>query len=457
MTKMKHTLCLMLLVSMLLALCACGTSVVDPTEPTVATDPTQAPTDPVAMAKPVGVYRCTGIRAVGDAKYAEAPVGDGLEIYEDGMALIYLNDYIYDLFWSIEGNHFTGGTLDESELPIEGTLDGDVLEVTFDGVELIFEKKTQQELADEAVDFLRYMLEGTPQQFAVAYLGWKEANEDLQSVMTDRCPLLLSNEPFVSMIPEERIFGNKGEIYCVVPRDPETTVVIKRLQDAPNVDDMVKEVLYEGKLGEPFILLANEGDFYQDTQVIFTDSEGNQTLWYPMTNQYYTAYIPENDDGEPIGYDFSYYSEIYPYGFNLWMNDGWDWVESSYLTTTCWNRYFEVIQGDEYVAYNWSMNLSEDGTCQIDLISADDATVFATYNGTWEVTELDIYSGLSLNLTCSENVAPMDLPDLITEEYVILRAPEEDNLVIGIREGQQLSPIFTDEESYCSVWYGAVG
>ena len=42
MKKMKHTLCLLLVLSVLMSLCACGTSEVDPTEPTG----TQAPTDP---------------------------------------------------------------------------------------------------------------------------------------------------------------------------------------------------------------------------------------------------------------------------------------------------------------------------------------------------------------------------------------------------------------------------
>ena len=235
------------------------------------------------------------------------------------------------------------------------------------------------------------------------------------------------------------------------------TVTIKRLQDADNVEDMVKEVLFEGQMGEPFLLLANEGDFYQDTQVIFTDSQGNRTLWYPMLGQYYTAHIPDNDDGALVGYDFSYYSEVYPYGFNLWMKDGWDWVGEDYLTKTCWNRYFEVVQGDQYVAYNWSLNLSEDGTGEIDLMSAEGTEIYATYTGTWQLTEIDAYPGLSLKMTCTENNSPMELPDLIDEEYVVLRAPEEDNILIGILEGQEFTPIFTESGDYCTVWYGAVG
>ncbi len=481
MNKIKYSLCLLLVVGVLVSLCACGEPVNNPTEPTgseaateptgttgtevsteptgteVSTEPTQAPTDPVVNENSVGVYRCTYMRITGETEYQESPDGYGIDIYEDGTAMIYVADCLLDLSWKVEGDQFTATTVDGSDLSMEGTIKDDILEVTFDGMDLRFEKKSQQELADEAVEFLRFMMEDTPQQFAVAYLGWKESDEDLQKVMNERCPNLLGSNPFISMIPEERIFGNKGEIYCVVPNDPDINITIRRLQDAPNVEDMVKEVLYEGKLGEPFFLLANEGDFYQDTQVIFTDSEGNQTLWYPMTDQYYTAHIPDNEDGELLGYDFSYYNEIYPYGYNLWMRDGWDWVEEDYLTKTVWSRYFEMVHGDAYAGYTWTMDLSEDGTLKIHLIDEMETETLASYTGTWQVTELDAYSGLLLDMTCTQNNAPMELPDVIADEYVILRATDVDNLLLGIRDGQKSNLMVTEEDHYCSVWFGAVG
>ena len=86
MKKMKHTLCLLLVLSVLLSLCACGRSEVDPTEPTgtqAPTDPTQEqpqPTDPVSAADPVGIYRCTGVRTAEQTEYQETPGGYGLEV-----------------------------------------------------------------------------------------------------------------------------------------------------------------------------------------------------------------------------------------------------------------------------------------------------------------------------------------------------------------------------------------
>ena len=465
MKKMKHILCLLLAVAILLSLCACGASVNDPTEPSGSETPTEpseteTPTDPtvsVETEKAVGIYRCISLRLAGETDYQESPGGYGIDIFEDGTAMIYVSDCVFDLSWNVEGDRFTAITLDGSELSMEGTLDGDNLEVTFDGMDLCFQKKTQQELADEAVQFLRYMMEDTPQQFAVAYLGWIEPGEDLQNWLEQKCPLLVSSEPYIPQIPQERVFGTSGEVYCIVPNDPNMQVTIKRLQDAPNVEDMVKEVLFEGSMGEPFLVIANSGDFYQDTQIIFTDSQGTQTLWYPMTGQYYTTNLPENDEGSELAYDFSYYSEVYPYGYNLWMRDGWDWLTEDYLTKTVWNRYFERVEGDRYVGYNWTMNLLEDGTLQVDLTNWEGTEKLVSYTGTWQLTELGEYSGLRLDMTCCANDGSLELPGAINDEYVVLRAPDVDNLLLGIREGQESNLMVTEEDHYCSVWFGAVG
>lgn len=469
MNRIKYTLCLLLVVSVLVSLCACGKSANTPTEPSeteritepseteVPTDPTQAPTEPVENENAVGIYRCVGIRLSGEADYRESSGGYGFEVYEDGTAMIYVADCVYDLEWNVEGKQFTANTMDDSNLPMEGTIDGDNLEVTFEGIDLRFEKKSQQELADEAVEFLRYMMEDTPQQFAVAYLGWMEPGEDLQNWLEEKCPILINSEPYIPLIPQERVFGTSGEVYCVVPNDPNMQVTIKRLQDAPSVEDMVKEVSFDGALAEPFLVMANPGDFYQDTQITFTDSEGNQTLWYPMTGQYHTAHIPDNEDGELLAYDFSYYSEVYPYGYNLWMLDGWDWLTEDYLTKTAWNRYFEMVVDDVYAGYTWMMDLSEDGTIGVKLFNEDWTETLASYTGTWQLTELDEYNGLVLNMTCTNNNTTLELPDVIADEYVVLRAPDSDNILLGIREGQTANLMVTEEDHYCSTWFGAMG
>lgn len=272
----RKVLCLVLSLSVLLSMAACGGGTTPPvpsaTDPVIqgkpeptdpkqeATDPPTEATDPVVTVDPRGVYRCTGIHTQDENEYHEAPAGNAIEIYDDGYGLIYVDDYIYDLHWTAEGNKLTATTVAEVELTMEGTLNGDVLEAVFDGAYLLFEKKSQQEFAEEALDFLHMMMDGTPQKFAVAYLGWKEETEDLQSWMEKKCTLLLDNEAFIPLIPQERIFGTAGEVYCVVPADSNAKVVVRRLQDTPYAEEEgVKEVLYEGESSDPLSSCATPG------------------------------------------------------------------------------------------------------------------------------------------------------------------------------------------------------
>lgn len=477
----RKGLCLVLTLSVLLSMAACGggttppaPSATDPviqekptdpkqeaTDPTAeATDPTAEATDPVVTVDPRGVYRCTGIHTQDETEYHEAPVGNAIEIYDDGYALIYVDDYIYDLFWSVDGNKFTATTADETALPLEGTVNGNVLEAVFDGVYLRFEKKSEQELADESIAFLREMMDGTPQKFAVAYLGWKEEAEEFQSWMQQKCPALLSSSPFMPLIPQERILGTAGEVYCVVPADPNSKVVVRRLQDTPYVEEEgVKEVLYEAESGEPFIVMSNAGDFYQDTQVIFTDGEGNRTLWYPLLGEYGMTFIPSNDDLEELGYDFSYYSEVYPYGYNIWLSLGWEPAACDDLTYTCWNRYYEKVVEDELITYYWTLNLMEDGTAQLDLMGQESTETCVLYTGTWSLNEFEDVNTVKLELGCveTEDQFAGEFPQIISDEFVVLRAPEEDNVMFGIREDQEQHPIFTETDDFYSVWWGSVG
>ena len=470
----RKGLCLVLTLSVLLSMAACGGGTTPPapsaTDPAIqekptdpkqeATDPTAVTTDPVVMVDPRGVYRCTGIHTQDENEYHEAPAGNAIEIYDDGYGLLYVDDYIYDLHWTAEGNKLTATTVAEVELTLEGTLNGDVLEAVFDGAYLRFEKKSQQEFAEEALDFLRMMMDGTPQQFAVAYLGWKEETEDLQSWMEEKCPSLLDNEAFIPLIPQERIFGTAGEVYCVVPAASNAKVVVRRLQDTPYAEEEgVKEVLYEGESGEPFIVMCNAGDFYQDTQVIFTDKEGNRTNWYPQTGEYGLTFIPSNDALEELGYDFSYYNEVYPYGYNIWRSLGWEPAARENLTDTCWNRYYELVEEDELITYYWTLNLSEDGTAQLDLMGQESTEFRALFTGTWSLNELEDMNTVKLELGCVETDDQFagEFPQIISDEFVVLRAPEEDNVMFGIREGQEQHPIFTETDNFYSVWWGSVG
>jgi hypothetical protein len=62
-------------------------------------------------------------------------------------------------------------------------------------------------------------------------------------------------------------------------------------------------------------------------------------------------------------------------------------------------------------------------------------------------------------MTCADVSAEFEgkIPSSIEDAYVVLRAPDGDNLLIGIREGQDPCPMVVDGEDHYSLWWGAVG
>lgn len=446
---MKKWMTLLLAMAMLLCLCACDNTP-DTEEPTAApttqgqpdpTDPAD-PTEPPVTVSPVGVYRCTGIRTSQDTQYQEVSHG-GIEIYDDGEALIYFDDYIYDLSWTVEGNQFSAITMDETALPVEGILNNDEMEVLFDGISLRFQKKTQQDIADEAVFYLQEMMDGTPQRCAAAYLGWFEEAGSVQSWLQEQCPIALEESPFVSLIPEDRIIGTGGEMYCIVPADADASVTVSLMLDGT---EDVREVLYQAESGEPFLLMCNAGGFYPDTRVTLTDSTGEEFTWYPQIGRFYVLEIPENDSQEKQVLDLSVYHELYPYGYNEWLANEWWMATEEDLIATCWNFYENTSQDR-----GWVLDLSGEGTARL-YLTVDGVSVDAEcYEGTWSVDYSDGtgLTYLTLDITSTEG-------GKINGSYVVLVSPEKREILIGTDADQQTLPVPNDGY-YFAIWWASVG
>ena len=81
-----------------------------------------------------------------------------------------------------------------------------------------------------------------------------------QEWVSKAAPELCAQYPFVRNIPRERVVGSGGSLFCVVPRDPNTSVVVNRIQwneKAGGYDNV--EVLYRSESGEPFLVFACAG------------------------------------------------------------------------------------------------------------------------------------------------------------------------------------------------------
>ena len=75
-----------------------------------------------------------------------------------------------------------------------------------------------------SLNSLRQAMVETPQLFAVAYFGYHDTIDsdlpvDPYMVMQEYAPQLCADLPFLLDIPQERIIGEYGELYCIVPLD----------------------------------------------------------------------------------------------------------------------------------------------------------------------------------------------------------------------------------------------
>ena len=90
---------------------------------------------------------------------------------------------------------------------------------------------------DDSLNLLRQELEERHQdeRFAVTYIGDIDGSLSdlaipLRDWMNDKAPMLCAEYPFIRNIPQERVVDDRGSLFCVVPRDPDATVVVNRIR-----------------------------------------------------------------------------------------------------------------------------------------------------------------------------------------------------------------------------------
>ena len=201
---------------------------------------------------------------------------------------------------------------------------------------------------DDSLDLLRQLLDERQQdeRLAVAYIGDIDGSLSdlaipLRDWINDTAPGLCAQYTFVRNIPQERVVGDSGSLFCVVPRDPNATVAVNRARwnEAKGGYETL-DVLYRSESGDPILLYAcaDMGESpYPDTEVIVTDSTGKTVTWYPIYGITALPYDYEYD--LPLGYSFTVCDEDY----------GGDMIEESMWTAHTAEqlaRYVWTWQGD---------------------------------------------------------------------------------------------------------------
>lgn len=203
----------------------------------------------------------------------------------------------------------------------------------------------------ESLDAVRREMEGTSQVFAVAYFGYHETLDseepvDPFAVMQSYTPELCAKYPFLLEIPKERIVGEAGDLFCIVPLDPHAKVAVsKGSWNEQSEQYLYEDSLYFSKQGEPILLFCNTAGFEPDTQLCVSGESGD-AVWYPRIDLNRCVSPLRSEDWEDLHYDFSAYREMLAADYHSMQgNPDWEMVlpaeEDLIGKTWVWHGYSE--------------------------------------------------------------------------------------------------------------------
>lgn len=233
---------------------------------------------------------------------------------------------------------------------------------------------TAQEMADASLNSLQQAMVETPQLFAVAYFGYydtidSDAPVDPYSVMQEQAPWFCEDLPFLLNIPADRVIGDNGDLFCIVPLDKDATVAVSlgAWNEAAGEYEY-EQSLYYSESGEPILLFCNGAGVEPDTQVYISGPSG-EVIWYPMIDDNNCAAPLRNDDWENLFLDFSPYKELLMKSHQDMKDSEWVIPTADLLTGTTWvwNGYrkdgldtkYRVVFKEDTLDVHWDDGLDE--------------------------------------------------------------------------------------------------
>ena len=314
-----------------------------------------------------------------------------------------------------DGNTTAGGNV-----PDRGDTDGDGMDGGEPGA------------YDDSLDLLRQELDERQQdeRFAVAYIGdidgkLSDLAVPLRDWINDTAPGLCAQYTFVRNIPQERVVGDSGSLFCVVPRDPNATVAVNRVRwnEAKGGYETL-EVLYRSESGDPILLfISNDlGTVPTDTtELLLTDSHPDTLSWYPIPGIVALPYDYEND--RKLAYDFTFYSQEGNDGFG--SDIGWTCPTGSQLTQEVW-AWDGNTDKPALATLELHANSSQEGDWGTATFTwwyeSDFVTPEEVYTGDWGLTGNGEYSGilmLDLTRTGGKRYTPGETERIIHDGFIV--------------------------------------
>lgn len=267
------------------------------------------------------------------------------------------------------------------------------------------------ESGDPSLLSLRQAMVGTPQAFAAAYFGCPEnadpaAAADPFAIMRENGYWLCEDLPFLLEIPQDRILGETGELFCIVPGSENGTLTVSRGSwDEESGQTLYGDVIYSSETGDPILLFCNADGWEPDSRVVITDDEGAAVTWYPQTDDNNCAMPLRGDDWEALFLDFSPYREILMARHRNMKDGEWVMPTADMLAGSAWQwtgclkdgreAIYRLIFQENTLSVIWNDGFDE----------ADHEYLFAP----WELTYDEGFAILSIDFGTFAGVLSYDL------------------------------------------------
>jgi len=221
----------------------------------------------------------------------------------------------------------------------------------------------------------RQLLESEGKMLAVAYLGFCGARADVAEYIKNNCKRFNDNYGFLNQIPDERIIGDGGQLFCVLVYENTAAISVNRLND----NGEVAKTEWTGDGSVPLLIFANNGGFEPDMQVaVFTaDDEAFINLYTDSLSRFAAT---------DTVLDISNYHDIAEQTYAMASEGAWDKPTKEMLVNTSWmaSRYINEYETEQYsldffedtVKIVWNEGIGE-FTAKWSLSENDNVTILA--------------------------------------------------------------------------------
>lgn len=263
------------------------------------------------------------------------------------------------------------------------------------------------EAAEQSLDELKSCL--VNELIGAAYLGnltEKEARQFSASWLNDNVPALAETLPFIGEIPDAYIFGNSGDLFCVIPRDDYVTISVKTVEwkELGNgAEPVMGETLYESDNAVPLLVFVNHGDLADETDIVICAStdDGSSLNWYPTIDESNgSMFIPTDEYDYALLYDFTYYGQPED-GTDYLPEDFWTVPTDLGLANTKWECENGWVL---HLGYDESAENCAGGAVVYEPVESEDGTMVLSRSsqGTWwiegECIYLDLYDNTGIGV-----------------------------------------------------------